>query len=108
MVEAMPFLHGRPHDAHIWTHHLGPVGHLQDRSHPWKLSLSENMRNSNDVLWKCRVPQDCPQGIVDLYLACLSTDPKARPTAEAMMEEIAALMPRSGQNLAETISVPAQ
>lgn len=43
----------------------------------------------------CRVPEECPQGVVDLYLSCLATNPKARPKAEEVMESIAGLLRRS-------------
>ena len=36
----------------------------------------------------CRVPEECPQGIVVLYLSCLQTDPMLRPSAEALLESI--------------------
>ena len=31
--------------------------------------------------WLRRVPEDCPQGILELWQACIQTHPRARPSA---------------------------
>ena len=35
-----------------------------------------------------RVPQDCPQGVVDLWQACIARDPCARPSAADVQEAL--------------------
>ncbi|CAK0733309.1 hypothetical protein CVIRNUC_000255 [Coccomyxa viridis] len=32
-----------------------------------------------------KVPEECPQSILELYLACISSDPRKRPTAMEIM-----------------------
>jgi serine/threonine protein kinase len=44
-----------------------------------------------------RVPEQCPQAVVDLMLRCMQEDPAQRPTANQLVEELAAL---TGQKLA--------
>lgn len=39
---------------------------------------------------QCRVPEECPQAIADLYLACISFEAKKRPSAVQVMHTIEA------------------
>ena len=39
-----------------------------------------------------RVPEECPQAIVDLYLACISLQPGKRPNAAEVMQAIESAM----------------
>jgi hypothetical protein len=39
----------------------------------------------------CRVPQECPQGVVDLYQMCLNKLPSGRPSAMEVMERLEVL-----------------
>ena len=41
--------------------------------------------NTPDHRCVCRVPEECPQSILELYLACISSDPRKRPTAMEIM-----------------------
>lgn len=47
----------------------------------------------------CRVPDECPQGVVDLFRACIAQDPGTRPSAadvQAALEQLLPI-PRPGQ-----------
>ena len=47
----------------------------------------------------CRVPDECPQGVVDLFRACIAQDPGTRPSAadvQAALEQLLSI-PRPGQ-----------
>ena len=48
---------------------------------------------------ECRVPEECPQGVVDLFRACIAQDPGARPSAAEVQAALEALLPipRPGQ-----------
>lgn len=41
----------------------------------------------------CRVPEDCPQAAVDLYLQCTQRDPSARPTSSELVTALEAIQP---------------
>ena len=41
----------------------------------------------------CRVPEECPQGVVDLWRSCIAYDPGARPSAAEVQAALEALLP---------------
>lgn len=41
----------------------------------------------------CRVPEECPQGVVDLWRSCTAYEPGARPSAAAVQATLEALLP---------------
>ena len=43
-----------------------------------------------------RVPQECPQQVADLIVACISPDPDDRPTAQQAMAQLGKLLRRGG------------
>ena len=43
-------------------------------------------------MWR-RVPEDCPQGVVDLWQACIAIEPGARPTAAEVQAALEELLP---------------
>ena len=40
-----------------------------------------------------RVPEECPQGVVNLWRSCVARDPNARPSATAVQAMLEALLP---------------
>ena len=39
-----------------------------------------------------RVPEECPQEVLDLYMACMAHNPARRPTAEQVTKTLLALV----------------
>ena len=39
------------------------------------------------------MPEDCPQGIADLWRSCIVRDPEARPSAAVVQATLEALLP---------------
>ncbi|KAL4439258.1 hypothetical protein ABPG77_004160 [Micractinium sp. CCAP 211/92] len=56
----------------------------------WELLTGE--RPVRGHLRLARVPEECPQEVLDLMLRCLSTDPGARPTADQLVVQLEALV----------------
>ncbi len=41
------------------------------------------------------MPEECPQGVVDLFRACVAKEPGARPTATGVQAALEALLPET-------------